>query len=115
MHLCCKQLPSIKTVEFYDDVLEDTKPVAARDMGRVEEIGIFPLGLVLNPGAVIPLHIFEMRYRQLFNQAWEGDTKVMRACLHMLACLHSVLAYACILAHAYMLEHALLMPSRHVA
>ena len=49
---------------------------AGRMLPRVEEIGLFPLGMVLNPGAMIPLHIFEMRYRQLFNQAWEGDTKV---------------------------------------
>ena len=47
---------------------------------RVEEIGLFPLGMVLNPGAHIPLHIFEMRYRQLFNQAWQGDTKVVCVC-----------------------------------
>ena len=70
------QMPSIKSVEFYADVLEDTESVSARSLGRVEEIGLFPLGMILNPGAIIPLHIFEMRYRQLFNQAWEGNTKV---------------------------------------
>lgn len=69
-------LPSITSVEFYGDVLENDVSVSARSLGRVEEIGIFPLGMVLNPGAVIPLHIFEMRYRQLFSQAWDGDTKV---------------------------------------
>jgi Lon protease-like protein len=69
-------LPSVNSVEFYNEVLGDTESTSARTLGRVEEIGIFPLGMVLNPGAVIPLHIFEMRYRQLFNQAWEGSTKV---------------------------------------
>ena len=56
---------------------------------RVEEIGLFPLGMVLNPGAQIPLHIFEMRYRQLFNQAWQGDTKVSFASIVGLFCLSS--------------------------
>ena len=69
-------LPSVSSVEFYSETLGDEESVEARDMGHVEEIGLFPLGMVLNPGAVIPLHIFEMRYRQLFSQAWEGDTKV---------------------------------------
>jgi hypothetical protein len=69
-------LPGVDSVEFYNDVLGDTESTSARTLGRVEEIGIFPLGMVLNPCAVIPLHIFEMRYRQLFSQAWESDTKI---------------------------------------
>ena len=67
-------LPGVDSVEFYNDVLGDTESTSARTLGRVEEIGIFPLGMVLNPGAVIPLHIFEMRYRQLFSHAWDIDT-----------------------------------------
>ena len=45
----------------------------------MEELGLFPLGLVLNPGALLPLHIFEMRYRQLLNKAWEGEKRVSSA------------------------------------
>jgi Lon protease-like protein len=40
------------------------------------QLGLFPLGLVLNPGAAIPLHIFEMKYRNLFSKAWEGNKRV---------------------------------------
>lgn len=35
------------------------------DGGRVETLPLFPLGTVLMPGAPLPLHIFEPRYRQL--------------------------------------------------
>ena len=31
---------------------------------------------MLNPGAYLPLHIFEMRYRNLFSKAWDGNKKV---------------------------------------
>jgi len=39
--------------------------VSARQVGSREVIPIFPLGTVLVPGLVLPLHIFEPRYRQL--------------------------------------------------
>ncbi len=68
--------PSMKTVEYYSEEGSMEDSVEARSLGRVEEIGLFPLGLVLNPGATLPLHIFEMRYRQLFNSAWDGNQKV---------------------------------------
>jgi Lon protease-like protein len=35
-------------------------------------LGLFPLGLVLLPGEVIPLHIFEERYRKLIGERLEG-------------------------------------------
>lgn len=35
-------------------------------------IGLFPLGIVLLPGEVVPLHIFEERYRKLVNERLEG-------------------------------------------
>ena len=35
------------------------------DGGRVETLPLFPLGTVLLPGAALPLHVFEPRYRQL--------------------------------------------------
>lgn len=39
------------------------------------ELPLFPLGLVLNPGTNIPLHIFELRYRLLFNRVRDGDSR----------------------------------------
>ena len=37
----------------------------------MNSLGLFPLGLVLFPGALLPLHIFEPRYRSLMNIAIE--------------------------------------------
>jgi len=34
----------------------------------VDEIGLFPLNLVLVPGEQAPLHIFEPRYRELIAE-----------------------------------------------
>jgi Lon protease-like protein len=43
-------------------------------------LGLFPLGLVLLPGEVIPLHIFEERYRKLIGERLEeGDFGVVLA------------------------------------
>src|ERR1043166_6580719 len=39
-----------------------------------EQLGLFPLtGVLLLPGTVLPLHIFEQRYRNLVEDALEGD------------------------------------------
>lgn len=35
---------------------------------RPERIALFPLNVVLLPGAILPLHIFEPRYRQMVKQ-----------------------------------------------
>jgi Lon protease-like protein len=35
-------------------------------------LGLFPLGIVLLPGEVVPLHIFEERYRLLVNERLDG-------------------------------------------
>jgi Lon protease-like protein len=37
----------------------------------MEEIGLFPLGMVLLPGEQVPLHIFEERYRELVGECLE--------------------------------------------
>ena len=37
----------------------------------MEEIGLFPLGLVLLPTEQVPLHIFEPRYRELIGECLE--------------------------------------------
>ncbi|HWN98690.1 MAG TPA: LON peptidase substrate-binding domain-containing protein [Blastocatellia bacterium] len=38
---------------------------------RLEELPIFPLATVLFPGAILPLHIFEDRYKQMMRHAVE--------------------------------------------
>lgn len=38
----------------------------------MEEIGLFPLGIVLLPTERVPLHIFEPRYRELIGECVEG-------------------------------------------
>ncbi len=44
--------------------------------GRVRvELPLFPLQVVLNPGNTIPLYIWEMRYRLLFNRIHDGEEK----------------------------------------
>ena len=39
----------------------------------VDEIGLFPLPLVLVPGEKTPLHIFEPRYRELIGECLDED------------------------------------------
>jgi len=39
----------------------------------MEEIGLFPLGLVLLPTEQVPLHIFEPRYRELIAECLDQD------------------------------------------
>jgi ATP-dependent Lon protease len=39
----------------------------------MEEIGLFPLGIVLLPSEQVPLHIFESRYRELIGECIELD------------------------------------------
>lgn len=42
--------------------------------GVIEELPLFPLATVLFPGAVLPLHIFEERYKEMMNFAIEHDS-----------------------------------------
>ncbi len=37
-----------------------------------ELLGLFPLGIVLLPGEVVPLHIFEERYKLLVQERLDG-------------------------------------------
>ncbi len=39
----------------------------------MEEIGLFPLELVLLPGERVPLHIFEERYKELISECLDRD------------------------------------------
>ena len=38
----------------------------------MDEIGLFPLGIVLLPTEQVPLHIFEPRYRELIGEMPRG-------------------------------------------
>lgn len=59
----------IDTVDFFraSDNIEERA-----DAPHVE-LPLFPLQVVLNPGCQIPLYIFELRYRLLFNRIHDGD------------------------------------------
>ena len=49
--------------------------------GFPRETPVFPLAeVVLFPGAVLPLHIFEPRYREMVSDALEGAWGCIRAC-----------------------------------
>lgn len=39
----------------------------------MDEIGLFPLPLVLLPGEQVPLHVFEPRYRELIGECLEDE------------------------------------------
>src|SRR5712691_13312006 len=39
----------------------------------MEELGLFPLGVVLVPTERVPLHIFEPRYRELIGECIEDE------------------------------------------
>ncbi len=42
---------------------------------RPERIPLFPLNVVLLPGAALPLHIFEPRYREMVHECVESKTE----------------------------------------
>jgi Lon protease-like protein len=42
-------------------------------MARFDDLPLFPLGVVLLPDEVLPLHIFEPRYRELIEECLETD------------------------------------------
>ena len=41
----------------------------------MDELGLFPLGIVLLPTERLPLHIFEERYQELIEECLERDTE----------------------------------------
>jgi Lon protease-like protein len=45
-------------------------------MREPSTLAMFPLGTVLFPGGVLPLHVFEPRYRMLIRTALEGDSEL---------------------------------------
>ena len=43
-------------------------------MGQeIESVPLFPLGLVLLPGEIVPLHIFEERYKQMIGECLDEE------------------------------------------
>jgi Lon protease-like protein len=42
-------------------------------MPRADDLGLFPLGIVVLPGELTPLHVFEPRYRELVGEAIDND------------------------------------------
>jgi Lon protease-like protein len=42
---------------------------------RLDQFPLFPLGLVLLPGEVVPLHIFEERYKTMIDECIDSDTE----------------------------------------
>ena len=48
-------------------------PAPVRTLWAMEEIGLFPLGIVLLPTERVPLHIFEPRYRELIHECLEHE------------------------------------------
>lgn len=58
------------TIAFFDPVTSNIPPG-----GKTRELPLFPLGLVTCPSGKCPLHIFEMRYRQLMNNIASGDNR----------------------------------------
>ena len=44
-----------------------------------ELLPLFPLGTVLFPGALLPLHIFEPRYIEMTRDALDGDRLIALA------------------------------------
>ncbi|CAN8076351.1 unnamed protein product [Agarophyton chilense] len=49
------------------------QPLHTDEQSALVELPLFPLQLVLTPAMNLPLHIFEMRYRLLFNRLRDGD------------------------------------------
>jgi len=41
----------------------------------IERFPLFPLGLVLLPGEVVPLHVFEQRYRTMIAECLESESE----------------------------------------
>jgi ATP-dependent Lon protease len=58
-------------IEYFSPA-ETKSSTTAGEEGQAE-LPLFPLPLVLSPGQPIPLHIFEMRYRQMFQRIRDGD------------------------------------------
>eukprot|EP00177_Eucheuma_denticulatum_P006248 GFKZ01011393.1.p1 GENE.GFKZ01011393.1~~GFKZ01011393.1.p1 ORF type:complete len:308 (+),score=52.38 GFKZ01011393.1:366-1289(+) len=59
-----------ESIKYFDRTQKITE-----DPPKAFELPLFPLQMVLNPGTAVPLHIFEMRYRLLFNEIRDSDSR----------------------------------------
>src|SRR3954453_8232575 len=58
-------------------------PQEAPDAPNLSSVALFPLpGVVLFPRAVLPLHVFEERYKIMMADALRGDRQIAMALLH---------------------------------
>lgn len=66
---------SEKAPEFPNEPIQYFNPAKppSHDPPSLSELPLFPLQMVLNPGTAVPLHIFELRYRLLFNRIRDSD------------------------------------------
>ena len=71
--------PLLPPAIFYNLLLTARKPLnlhSAHDARTpVRDFPLFPLGLVALPGEMIPLHIFEERYKTMMNECLREDSE----------------------------------------
>lgn len=48
----------------------------------LEKLPLFPLHVVLFPGMLLPLHIFEERYKRMMSDCLDGESRFGVACIH---------------------------------
>mmetsp|Transcript_17078 Transcript_17078/g.25260 ORF Transcript_17078/g.25260 Transcript_17078/m.25260 type:complete len:293 (+) Transcript_17078:30-908(+) len=63
-----------KEVDYFSPVFYDEAQKIMQQK-KVRDLPIFPLNIVKCPNGVCPLHIFEMKYRQLMNNIAKDDNK----------------------------------------
>lgn len=66
---------SEKAPEFPNEPIQyfNSAEPPPHDPLSLSELPLFPLQMVLNPGTTVPLHIFELRYRLLFNRIRDSE------------------------------------------
>eukprot|EP00898_Chlorokybus_atmophyticus_P001931 jgi/Chlat1/2739/Chrsp187S02932 len=72
---CGKRRERTQTGDSSSHVCASSSGRSSRPDVDTEELPLFPLGLVLFPGAVLPLQIFEFRYRIMFNTLLNSDQR----------------------------------------
>lgn len=79
-HVSMSEIPSGSVPDFADEPSVeveyfDRADSVSADPPSSAELPLFPLQMVLNPGTPVPLHIFELRYRLLFNRIRDADSR----------------------------------------
>lgn len=55
--------------------------MSSKELFNKKDLPLFPLPIVLFPGTMLPLHIFEERYKQMMKDCLEGS-KIFGICFH---------------------------------